>query len=137
MVPGKPLTRRQRDRIARAVEHAEAWTGLEICVYLGPTDGDPRSRAEALLTELGLAARPSVLLLAAPDVRRIEIVTSEPAARRVSDHAARMALLAMSASLGVGDVAGGVTEAVRLIAQAAGRGERTGPDLPDVVDARA
>lgn len=135
MVPGKPLTKRQRARVARAVEAAEAWSGLEICVHLGPVEGELAATARALLADLGLAGVPSVLLLAAPESRRLEIITSESGARRVPDHALRLAAVAMSASFGVGDVAGGITEAVRLIAQAAGRGERTGPDLPDLVDA--
>jgi uncharacterized membrane protein len=134
VVPGKPLTKRQRARIARAVEAAEAWTGLEICVHLGPAE-DPATAARALLADLGMAGVPSVLLLAAPESRRLEVVTSESGARRVPDHALRLAAVAMSASFGVGDVAGGITEAVRLISQAAGRGERTGPDLPDLVGA--
>ena len=134
MVPGKPLNARQRARIARAVQAAEDWTGLEFCVYLGPADGDPRAHAEALMADLGLTEAPAVLLLVAPEERRLEIVTSPAAAQRISDHEAQLAAVSMSASFGVGDVAGGVAEGVRLLAQFAGRGERIGPELPDVLD---
>ena len=41
----------------------------------------------------------------------------------------------MSASFGVGDVAGGVSEGVRLLAQSAGRGDPVGVELPDLLDA--
>lgn len=133
MVPGKPLTERQRARVARAVRAAEDWTGLEFCVYLGPADGDPRAQAEAMMDDLGLREAPAVLLLVVPEARRFEIVTSPAAAERISGHAAQLAALAMSASFGVGDIAGGITEGVRLIAAAAGRGARTGRDLPDVL----
>lgn len=135
MVPGKPLTDRQRRRIARAVETAERWTGLQFCVYLGPTETDPLAHARAMMTGLGLAERPAVLVLVAPEARRLEIVTSEQAAQRIDDREARLAALAMSSSFGVGDVAGGVAEGVRLLAQAAGPGERSGADLPDLLDA--
>lgn len=135
MVPGKPLTARQRKKIARAVHDAEEWTGLQFCVYLGPTEDEPRAHAEALMAELGLAEAPAVLLLVAPESRRLEIVTAPAAARRIPDREAQLAAMAMSSSFGVGDVAGGVTEGVRLLAQTAGRGEPTGVELPDLLDA--
>lgn len=135
VVPGKPLRPRHRARIARAVHAAEAWTGLQFCVYLGPTEDDPRAHAYALLDGAGLADRPAVLLLVAPEVRRFEIVTTPTAAGRVPDHAARLAALAMTASFGVGDIAGGVAEGVRLLAEAAGPGAPHGGDLPDLLDA--
>lgn len=135
MAPGKPLTERQRRRIARAVDQAENWTGLQFCVYLGPTETDPLDKAHALMAELGLTERPAVLILVAPEERRLEIVTSPAAARRIDDHASQLAALAMSSSFAVGDVAGGVAEGVRLLAQAAGAGEDAGIELPDVLDA--
>ena len=137
MVPGKPLNARQRRRIARAVRQAEAATGLQFCVYLGPTEADPRAHAHALLHDLGLAAEPAALLLVAPETRRLEIVTSPAAAQRIGDHAAGLAALAMAASFGVGDLAGGVAEGVRLLAQAAGPGDRPAgaAELPDLLDA--
>lgn len=133
MVPGKPLTERQRKRIARAVHDAEEWTGLEFCVYLGPVQGDARTHAESLMAGLGLTEQPAVLLFVAPEARRFEILTSAAATRRVPEYATRLAALAMTASFEVGDIAGGVGEGARLLAQAAGRGTRIGPELPDVV----
>lgn len=135
MAPGKPLSERQKRRVARAVDQAEAWTGLEFCVYLGPTETDPLDKANALMADLGLQERPAVLLLVAPEERRLEIVTSPAAAARIDDRDARLASVSMAASFGVGDVAGGVAEGIRLLAQAAGRGERQGRDLPDLLDA--
>lgn len=133
--PGKPLTQRQRRRIARAVERAEHWTGLEYCVYLGPTEEDPRAHALRMLAELGLTEQPAVLLLVAPAARRLEIVMGRGAAMRIDDRAARLAALAMSASFAVGDVAGGITEGIRLLAQAAGPGVQVSAELPDLLDA--
>jgi uncharacterized membrane protein len=129
------LTERQRRRIARAVDRAEEWTGLQFCVYLGPTEDDPVAQAHALMDDLGLAERPAVLILVAPEARQLEIVTSPAAAERIENREARLAALSMSASFGVGDVAGGVAEGVRLLAQAAGQGRATGAELPDLLDA--
>ena len=139
MAPGKPLTNRQRRRIARAVHDAERWTGLQFCVYLGPTEADPLAHARALMDDLHLTERPAVLLLVAPASRRLEIVTSPDAAARIPDSVARLAAVAMSASFGVGDIAGGIAEGVRLLAQAAGAGTGApgGADLPDLLDATA
>jgi uncharacterized membrane protein YgcG len=137
VVPGKPLSERQRRRVARAVRAAEEWTGLQFCVYLGPTEADPLAHAHALMEQLGLTSEPAVLLLVAPEARRLEIVTSPAAAERIPNRAAELAALAMSSSFGVGDVAGGITEGVRLLAQAARRGERSGSELPDLLDATA
>jgi uncharacterized membrane protein YgcG len=128
------LNNRQRAKVARAVRAAEEWTGLEFCVYLGPAEGDARAQAEALMAELGLTERPAVLLLVAPEARRLEILTSPAAARRISDHEADLAAVSMSASFGVGDIAGGIAEGVRLLAQFAGHGRSTGAELPDVLD---
>jgi uncharacterized membrane protein YgcG len=89
------------------------------------------------MDEMSLRTATAVLLLVEPEARRLEIVTSPAAAQRIDDHAARLAALAMSASFAVGDVAGGVSEGVRLLAQAAGPGERSGADLPDLLDATA
>jgi uncharacterized membrane protein YgcG len=140
VAPGKPLTKRQRRRIARAVETAERWAGLQFCVYLGPTEDDPLAHARAMMDQLGLAEQPAVLVLVAPEVRRLEIVTSPAAARRIPDPAAQLAALAMTASFGVGDIAGGIAEGVRQLAQAAGPagpGAATGANLPDLLDATA
>jgi uncharacterized membrane protein YgcG len=135
VVPGKPLTERQRRRVARAVRAAEEWTGLQFCVYLGPTEADPLAHANALMDRLGLTGEPAVLLLVAPAERRLEIVTSPAAARRIPNRSAELAALAMASSFGVGDVAGGIAEGVRLLAQAARRGDPAGPELPDLLDA--
>lgn len=135
MGPGKPLTERQRRRVARAVDRAEEWTGLQFCVYLGPTETDPAEKANALMADLGLTERPAVLILVAPEERRLEIVTSPAAALRIDDRSAQLAALSMSASFGVGDVAGGIAEGVRLLAQAAGTGSQSGAELPDLLDA--
>lgn len=132
---GKPLTRRQQARIARAVDQAERWCGLQYVVYVGPGEHDMRAQAEALLAEAGLTSASAVLVLVAPGRRHFEIVTTEGAKHRLSDQACAMAAVSMSASFAVGDISGGIAEGVRLMAQYAGAGAE-GDELPDVLYAR-
>ncbi len=132
---GKALTPRQVKRIEQAVDRAERMCGLQFCVFVGGVEEDPRAYAEAMLAELGLAARPAVLLLVAPPQRRFEIVTAPEARARVSDVECRMAAASMSASYAVGDIVGGTCEGLRLLAQYAGPGpaERPEDELPDLL----
>ena len=136
-VTGRPLSKRAQARIARAVDLAERACGLQFCVYVGPGEADMRAQAEALLAETGLVARPAVLVLVAPPQRHFEIVTSPAAAGRLADRSCAMAAVSMSASFRVGDIAGGIAEGVRLMAQYAGPGDETGTELPDVLYAPA
>jgi uncharacterized membrane protein YgcG len=132
-VTGKPLSRRQKAKIARAVDQAERWCGLQMVVYVGPGDDDMRAQAEGMLAENGLTSESAVLVLVAPTRRHFEIVTTDGARSRLSDQACAMAAVSMSASFAVGDVAGGIAEGVRLMAQYAGPGVESGDELPDVL----
>ena len=136
MVPGKPLTPRQLKRIERAVDLAERASGLQFCVYVGPAEGDLRAAAETMLAERCGLDRPAVTVLVSPPRRQFEIVPSPVAARRLPDFGSALAAAAMTASFGVGDIAGGVAEGVRLLAHYAGPGTETGPELPDLLLAR-
>lgn len=132
---GKALSKRQLRRIERAVDLAERVCGLQFTVFVGGVEADPRGYAEQLIDELGLASRPAVLLLVAPPQRRFEIVTASQARERISDAECRMAAVSMSASFAVGDIAGGVCEGLRLLADYAGPGapERAEDELPDLL----
>lgn len=130
---GRPLSRRQQAKIARAVDQAERWCGLQFVVYVGPGEDDMRGQAEGMLAEHGLTSESAVLVLVAPPRRHFEIVTTEGAKHRLSDQACAMAAVSMSASFAVGDIAGGIAEGVRLMAQYAGAGAESGDELPDVL----
>ncbi|MGI8535163.1 MAG: DUF5130 family protein [Mycobacteriales bacterium] len=136
MAAGDGFSRRERQRIATAVDAAEEATGLQFCVYVGPTEEDPRAHAERLLAESGAVAQPAVLLLVAPAARRLEIITAPAARDRVSDEAAESAVTAMTERFARDDLVGGVVTGVRLLAAAAGparSGEVPGDGLPDVL----
>jgi uncharacterized membrane protein YgcG len=130
------LSQRQIRRIAREVDGAEEMTGLQIAVYLGPTSENSRAHAESMLAELGHTGVPAVLLLIAPEQRRLEIVTSPAARQRVSDRHAALAAASMTASFAVGDVVGGVCIGVQMLARYAGppaSDAHPEPELPDLL----
>jgi uncharacterized membrane protein len=131
----RPLTRRQRRAVERAVHEAEEATGLQLCVYVGRGDEDTRAQAEAMLVEAGLHTRPAVLVLVEPVRRRVEVVTAPDARARIDDATSELAVATMTRQFARGDLAGGIVAAVDLLAAAAGSGP-TSPDaeeLPDVL----
>ena len=130
-------TRRQRRRIERAVQQAEASTGLQLCVVLGAPEGrSPREHAEAVFAQAGLEARPAVLVLVAPAQHRVEVLTAPEARRRIPDEAAAEAVAAMTERFARRDLTGGLVAGLAHLAATAGPG--TAPegqvDLADLVD---
>jgi uncharacterized membrane protein YgcG len=130
-----PLSRRQRRMVERAVDEAENTTGLQFCVYLGDTEGDPRAHAETLFVEAGLHTRPAVLLLVAPNRRRVELVTAPEARSRVDDDTCALAVGTMTRQFARGDIAGGLVAGLDLLAAAAGAAPTPpgGEELPDLL----
>jgi uncharacterized membrane protein YgcG len=115
------------------VHAAEARTGLQICVYLGPTDEDARAHAERLFVDAGLHTRPAVLVLVAPEVRRVEVVTAPDVRQRVTDEDAQAAVDRMTEHFANGELVRGLIAGVDHIADAAGPGEGSGEELPDLL----
>jgi uncharacterized membrane protein YgcG len=129
----RPPTVRQERQVERAVHAAEQRTGLQICVYLGPAGENARAHAEQLFVDAGLHTRPAVLVLVAPEARRVEVLTAAEARERVPDEAAQGAVDRMTARFADGDLVGGLIAGVSAIADAAGPGEADGDDLPDLL----
>jgi uncharacterized membrane protein YgcG len=128
------IPRRDRLAIDRAVGAAEARTGLQFCVYLGPGDADARMHAEKLFVDSGLHERPAVLLLVAPDHRRVEVVTAPDIKARLTDQACARAIEAMTPLFAGGRFVDGLTSGIGKLADEAGPGQATGPDLPNIVE---
>ena len=131
-----PISGRQHRRIERSVDAAEELTGLQFAVYLGPTSDDSREHAEAMFASLGFHSLPAVLIVVAPDQRRLEIVTSNATQLRISDRHAALVAASMMASFAVGDVVGGVCLGLDMLARYAGPspvGALLGAELPDVL----
>ena len=115
----------QQERIEHAVSLCRSQNGLDISVLVGDLNldgaGDFRAAAETLHAALGERAHSAVLVVVAPGQRKLEIVTGPAARRRVPDRVAALAVLSMTSAFGGGDLAGGVIDGLRQMADAAGR----------------
>lgn len=119
---GEAFTREQHDRLEQARRSAEAQSAIRFWLRVGEIDADPRLEAERLL--VNLVENPhdaGVLILVAPGARRVEIMTTPTARRRITDQAAGLVVLAMTSSFAVGDLVGGIVNAFRQLADAAGK----------------
>lgn len=127
---------RKNRRIRDAVHEAEALTGLQFCVYLGPAEEDARQLAERLFAGAEHdGQRPAVLVAVCPVQHRIEILTAEWAQERIPDDVCREALERMLPALREGRYDDGLVIGIRHLTAAAGGGERgLGIDLPDLFD---
>ena len=130
------LTRGQHRRVVRAVKQAEQTTGVEFCVYLGPAGEDPRSHAEAMFAESGLHTRPAILVLVAPDARRVEVVTSPEIRHRVSDCSCADAVAVMTSHFAQSDITSGIVAGLQRLQTAAGPAARepSAARFPDLIE---
>ncbi|MGB8650556.1 MAG: DUF5130 family protein, partial [Mycobacteriales bacterium] len=118
------LSVRQQERIEHAVSLCRSENGLDVSVLVGDLQTDVaqfRDSAEKLHAALGARAHNAVLLVVAPGQRRVEVVTGPAARRRVPDRVAALAVLSMTSAFSGGDLAGGIIDGLRQIADAAGR----------------
>jgi uncharacterized membrane protein YgcG len=121
---GDGLKPGQRERIERARQAAEEATGMRFWVRVGPFSMEPRLEAERLLTNLIEEPHEAgVLILLGPEERRLEVMTTASAKRRLPDSAVGLAILTMTSSFGVGDLLGGLLNGLRQLSDSAGHGE--------------
>jgi uncharacterized membrane protein YgcG len=122
---GEGLDPRAQERIESAIEQVRRENGLDVSVLVGDLELDDlsqfRAAAERLHAALGERSAAAVLLVVAPGQRRVEIVTGPLARRRVPDRVSALAVLSMTSAFRGGDLVGGVVDAIRRIADAAGR----------------
>lgn len=141
MAPGKEkaqaqlveagLPVRAQQRIQDAIETCRRENGLDISVLVGDLNiEDPaqfRDGVERLHAALGSRASTAVLVVVAPGQRKAEVVTGPGIRRRVPDRVCALAVLSMTTAFGGGDLAGGIVDAIRQIADSAGRRESLPP----------
>ncbi len=131
MAAGEGLAPAQQERIDTAIQLVRRQNGLDVSVLVGDLALDDlsqfRSAAERLHAALGERSRSAVLIVVAPGQRRVEIVTGPGVRRRVPDRACALALLSMTTAFSGGDLAGGIQDGIRQIADAAGRREALSP----------
>ena len=115
----------QQERIDHAVAQCRAQNGLDVSVVVGDlaiTDlAGFRDAAETLHAALGERGHSAVLVVVAPGQRRVEVVTGPAARRRVPDRVASLAVLSMTTAFAGGDLAGGIVDGLRQMADAAGK----------------
>ena len=125
MAAGDGLTPRQQERIEQAVEAVRQQNGLDLSVLVGDLElEDPsqfRAASERLHAALGERSPSAVLFVVAPGQRRVEVVTGPAVRRRVPDRVSALAVLSMTSAFRGGDLPGGIVDAVRQVADAAGR----------------
>jgi hypothetical protein len=114
------LTTRQLQGLDDVIAEAEHATGLRFAAYLGGLGTDTRSGAEGLLDSFGDDAPYTVLVAISPAQRVVEVVTGTEAALRISNRAARVAVLSVVASCSDGDIPGALTAGIRILADQAG-----------------
>jgi hypothetical protein len=117
---GDPLRPGQIEEISRIADRAGQESGLRFSVFVGPFEGESRRYAEMLHAALGIEAATSVLLCVSPRQGRLEIVTGAGSTRRVDDRACALAAMSMRSSFAGGDLAGGLANGLRMLADAAG-----------------
>lgn len=131
MATGDGLDPRQQERIEAAVDRIREENGLDLSVLVGNLELDDlsqfRSACERLHAALGDRNPSAVLIVVAPGQRRVEVVTGPLARRRVPDRVAALAVLSMTTAFRGGDLVGGIVDAVRQIADAAGRRSTLSP----------
>jgi hypothetical protein len=115
-----PLTTVELERLDEVIYEAELLTGLRFSVYLGDLGNSTRTTAESLLDGLGSDHAHAVLVAVSPGQKVVEVVTGTEAALRISDRAARLAVLSVVSSCTDGDLAGGLVNGVRVLAEQAG-----------------
>jgi hypothetical protein len=90
----------------------------------GAPSGDIRTFAEQAHAALGDRSREAVLVLVAPNARRVEIVMGSELRGRLTDRDCALAALSMTSSFSGGDLAGGILQGVRMLGQRTGKPRR-------------
>ena len=115
-----PLDNRQLETLDEVISSAESVTGLRFSAFLGDLGSDSRATALNLLTGLGADAPNAVLVAISPGQRIVEVVTGTVAALRITDRAARLAVLNVVSSATNGDLMGALANGLRTLADQAG-----------------
>jgi uncharacterized membrane protein YgcG len=110
------LSHGDRFEVDRAIRAAEQSCRFEFSVFVGRSQGDPRTFAERLHSAT-VAPDRSVLVLVDPAARRLEVVTGEVVRRRLTDDEVRLSVLQMQSAFAEGDLVGGLTHGIAQLAE--------------------
>lgn len=116
MAAGETFNPRQRADIDRAIRDAETVSRFEFSVFVGPCEGESRPFAERLHAALTAPER-SVLVVVDPLGRQLEVVTGSEVRRELEDHEVQLAVLTMQGAFEAGDLVGGITQGLMMLAE--------------------
>jgi uncharacterized membrane protein YgcG len=113
---GDAFTARERYDIDKAIRDAETVSRYEFSVFVGSSEGESRAFAERLHATL-VAPERSILVLVDPVARALEIITGSEVRRDLEDGEVQLAALTMQSAFAAGDLVGGITRGVMMLAE--------------------
>jgi uncharacterized membrane protein YgcG len=119
---GDAFTAHERHEIDRSIRGAETVCRYEFSVFVGSSEGESRPFAVRLHSALSAPDR-SILVMVDPAARIVEIVTGAEVRRDLDDTESHLAALSMQSVFAAGDLVGGITRGVSMLAEHA-RGPR-------------
>ncbi|CAA9335024.1 MAG: hypothetical protein AVDCRST_MAG72-477 [uncultured Nocardioidaceae bacterium] len=120
MPAGDAFTAQERHEIDRAIRDAETVCRYEFSVFVGAAEAETRPFATRLHASLAAPDR-SVLVMVDPSARIVEIVTGAEVRRDLDDGEAHLAALTMQSAFAAGDLVGGITHGLSMLADHARR----------------
>ena len=120
MHAGEVFSQSERYEIDKAIRDAETVCRFEFSVFVGSSEGEARPFAERLHAVLAAPDR-SVLVMVDPSARIVEVVTGSEVRRVLDDPEVQLAVLSMQTAFAAGDLAGGITQGVLMLAEHARR----------------
>ncbi len=117
---GDAFTSRERYDVDKAIRDAETVSRYEFSVFVGASEGESRPFAERLHAALTAPER-SILVMVDPVARALEIVTGSEVRRDLEDGEVQLAAVTMQSAFEAGDLVGGITRGVMMLAEHARR----------------
>ncbi|MGZ4428713.1 MAG: DUF5130 family protein [Nocardioidaceae bacterium] len=115
MPTGDGFTASERLEIDKAIRDAETVCRYEFSVFVGAAGAESRPFAQRLHATL-VAPDRSVLIMVDPAARMLEVVTGAQVRRDLDDSAVSLAVLSMQTAFSAGDLVGGITRGVLMLA---------------------
>ena len=113
---GDAFSASERHDIDKAIRDAETISRYEFSVFVGAAEQESRPFAERLHATLTAPER-SVLVMVDPAARILEIVTGAAVHRDLDDAEVRLAAVTMQSAFADGDLVGGITRGVMMLAE--------------------
>ena len=129
MAGGDRFSASERYALDEAIRKAEQLSRVEFSVYVGHAEGEPRLFAERLHSALVAPTR-SILIMADPDARVLEVVTGSQVRRTLRDQSVELAVASMQTDFAAGDLVGGLKHGIQMLAEHARAPQTLHADQP-------